>query len=988
MYESGVPPPIVHGNSGASGIVRMSYFGSPASPSPSSPSLGDVGSSVVLVESPPPVSSALSEAEALSLAVPSGGRSVPQPAEIKAITPTQSHCRSITNPRPRAYMNVRLVRNPSVGALDFLRLGTPQETLPSDEGRQPSSPAPRPGDAIGRYRLGKRLGRGGMGEVYAAFDPELERSVALKLVLASRSGRDDPEALLHEARAAAALTHPNVVTIHDIGSDGGRVYIAMELIDGMTLRQWVKRTTPPPAAIVDAFVGAARGLAAAHAAGVVHRDFKPDNVMVSSEGRIIVLDFGLAGFAEPTEPGKQRGTDHKPTAGTPAYMAPEQHLRLPATPASDQFAFCVALHEMLTGRFPFTGKGALQIATAIAEDNRHHESLAALPRRVRPVVERGIEAQPGDRWPSMTDVADALARHRSRAPLWIGALLVVTAGAAWFLSSGPDAGCEDGQHQIDDDWSTEHQALLRESFGAVEIKYASEAHVHVEAGLDEYAAAWQAAYRNACAVEPEDLDQSMTCLRESRRDFAALVDVLAEIEPDALSAAVRSVAALEPPRACLDVSDQVAVPAELAARVEDLRSDLAHARALRLAGKYERSLARLRMLGGTAREIGFLPAQLQVEAEWGHAAEAAGDWDEARTVLEGAFETAQAAGLDYLARKAAVRLVAVVGYRLGRRDAGREWARHAEALLRRTAAAGTKAEGSLRTNQGLIAEKAGDFELATRRAEEALAIAEQLEDRRGQAKALNNLGNALRGRSEFDAALAAHRRALQLRKELWGASHPDVASSLVNIANVHVQRAQLDEADRLYGEAQELMQRALGRSHPNVVILLENRATVAARAGRVEEALSLVERALAARRNRLGADHPETLGLEYKRGEILDRAKRYDEALRVSEGLLPRFEAALGAGDWRTGLVWIQVASARKGLGRTAESVAAFEQVLTFGDGLSDATRLAVELELFELRDAPKLERAEIMKRLDAFEARARELDSSLAVVERLRKTL
>ena len=230
------------------------------------------------------------------------------------------------------------------------------------------------GATLGRYRLERELGAGGMGVVHAAFDPDLERRIALK-VLRGAATLEAKDRLMREARAMARLAHPNVVTVHEVGTAAGRDFVAMELIQGATLADWLRAGKLPAAAIVDAFISAGRGLAAAHAAGIVHRDFKPHNVLRSRDGRIVVTDFGLAREAAATLPpaldvtlpvgahgaaSTASASGAAATAartasslsgitvtgsllGTPAYMAPEQWNRGAVTPATDQFAYCVAL---------------------------------------------------------------------------------------------------------------------------------------------------------------------------------------------------------------------------------------------------------------------------------------------------------------------------------------------------------------------------------------------------------------------------------------------------------------------------------------------------------------------------------------------------------------------------------------------------------------------------------------------------------------------
>jgi serine/threonine protein kinase len=306
---------------------------------------------------------------------------------------------------------------------------------------------------VGRYSVLRRLGRGGMSTVYAAYDPELDRHVALKLVTGWDHGDDDRGAarLVREARAMAKISHPNVAPVYDAGVFGGVVFIAMELIDGPTLEVWCARTARPWTEILRMYLLAGRGLAAAHDAGLVHRDFKPDNVMVGPDERPRVLDFGLARpaalddedllladdedehdharvqsyaaeydavLARTKDPDDDSGpqpaasisasfdllvdvTHDGVVTGTPSYMAPEQHTGQPGGPASDQFAFCVSLWEALYRQQPFPGETFFEITDSIMRGNLRRPPPSHVPGWIRGLLERGLAVDPEARHPSM-----------------------------------------------------------------------------------------------------------------------------------------------------------------------------------------------------------------------------------------------------------------------------------------------------------------------------------------------------------------------------------------------------------------------------------------------------------------------------------------------------------------------------------------------------------------------------------------------------------
>ncbi len=308
----------------------------------------------------------------------------------------------------------------------------------------PVQSAVRP-QQIGRYQIERELGAGGMGVVYAAFDPELERRVALKVLKGTTA--DGRSRLVREARALAKLTHPNVVTVHEVGSVDGVDFVAMELVEGEPLGDWLAAAKRTPAEILEAFRAAGTGLAAAHAVGLVHRDFKPHNVLRARDGRIMVVDFGLARASADDAVAvdtSRSSLDLALTAesawiGTPAYMSPEQWNGGAITPAVDQFAFCVALWEALTGVRPFTGTTLEQIRQAVSSGPPPGGD-AAIPRAVRPVLRRGLEPDPAKRWPSMQELLAALAPpSRSRRPAIRAALalLVPLAVLAVWVSVWP-----------------------------------------------------------------------------------------------------------------------------------------------------------------------------------------------------------------------------------------------------------------------------------------------------------------------------------------------------------------------------------------------------------------------------------------------------------------------------------------------------------------------------------------------------------------------
>ena len=306
--------------------------------------------------------------------------------------------------------------------------------------RLPARPAA--GGAIGRYELIEKLGAGAMGVVWRANDPKLGREVALKLLRLPDASLT--ERLVREARSMAQVSHPNVVTVFEVGEAHGQSFIAMELVEGKSLRAWqtAERRTVPE--IVEHYVAAGRGLAAAHARGIIHRDFKPDNVLVGKDGRVRVTDFGLAA-AKPGESGSVAKhsiadvnlTTEGSVLGTPAYMAPEQFTGGNVDPRTDQFNFCVALYEALYGERPFEGRTFEELGTNVGDGKvKAAPAGSAVSGALRDLVLRGLSVAPGDRYPNMDALIVELGRDRARpwrrtaiGALVLGAVLAVALGA-------------------------------------------------------------------------------------------------------------------------------------------------------------------------------------------------------------------------------------------------------------------------------------------------------------------------------------------------------------------------------------------------------------------------------------------------------------------------------------------------------------------------------------------------------------------------------
>ena len=303
------------------------------------------------------------------------------------------------------------------GEEDTIQAGT------GGAGAPPDSTVAR-GTALGRYVILETLGQGGMGVVYSAYDPQLDRRIAIKLLRHSTSDEGNAR-LLREARAMARLNHRNVATVHDVGTVDDSVFIAMEFVEGETLKRWISERAGTSSFgfrdVLELYLDAGEGLAAAHDAGLIHRDFKPENVMLTPQGRVVVLDFGLA--APPAE-GASVGnlvfenndlTMTGTIMGTPAYMSPEQITGSPIGPTSDQFSFCVALYEGLFGTRPYAGNSIEDLrGQLISGDRVPPPSNRDVPGWVIEPLERGLQRDPKSRYASMRELLAALRADPAR----------------------------------------------------------------------------------------------------------------------------------------------------------------------------------------------------------------------------------------------------------------------------------------------------------------------------------------------------------------------------------------------------------------------------------------------------------------------------------------------------------------------------------------------------------------------------------------------
>ncbi len=596
----------------------------------------------------------------------------------------------------------------------------------------------RVGTVLGRYVVLSELGRGGMSVVYAAYDPQLDRRVALKVVRGDKLSAKHRARLHREAQALARLSHPSVVTVFDVGDFEDDTFVAMELVDGMTLRDWSKQRPRTWREVVRVLVAAGRGLAAAHAAGIVHRDIKPDNIVVGDDGSVKLVDFGLArdlgdrsfdsNDAISGESGSdasssssssmrrlEQVTQHDHVVGTPAYMPPEQRGHsIDADERSDQFSFCATLYEALYNQKPFkmSRKNVLdpeEQPTVADRPGVAVRTLAApppakttVPAWLQRVVVRGLAVDKQHRYPSVEALLRELDRDpqrtRRRIALGVAALvavvgLAVLATQRLMPSAAPS--CSTGAERVAVRWNAERRAAIDRAAAALAMPWAAPAAAAFGDRVDRYAGAWKTMYREACEAtrvrgtqSPEALDLRMACLDHRLADLGALVEVMGTAGADALRKAGEVVATLPPVSDCADVAALRQVshrPTDPAtARVLDaIDGDLSRVTALYAIGDIVRMQPLVERVIVDARTTGFPPPLAQALYWRGRAFADRQGGPDAKAMFEESMSAALGAGDDRMAADATARL-AQEWLWAGELPEFARWARIARALADRS----------------------------------------------------------------------------------------------------------------------------------------------------------------------------------------------------------------------------------------------------------------------------------------------------------------
>jgi tetratricopeptide (TPR) repeat protein/predicted Ser/Thr protein kinase len=704
-----------------------------------------------------------------------------------------------------------------------------------------------PPPVVGRYRIDRRIGAGGMGEVYLGFDAELERELAIKLVRAEFCLGGGGERLRVEAKALARLSHPNVVQVYEVGEHEGRTFLAMEYVPGQTLGEWLHEEQRCWREVLPRFLAAGRGLAAAHAAGVVHRDFKPANVLLTPQGRVCVADFGLAltGLpgsgdeatrehdlrvpatdAEPSRAPAHRLSMTGAVMGTVRFMPLEQLEAGVVDPRADQFAFCVALYEALWRESPFPADGVAERCAALRADRVRLPPRGPAPMGLWRAIRRGLARHPDQRWPDMDALLDALEavpRRRTRlafatvaTPAFAGLVALAWPAAP---TPAPDP-CANLAEEIDSVWSSAHHRELEEQFVSTELAFAEASAAAVSAGLDAWRSRWLAEREQLCratvsaALADEVSGLRGACLERQRAGFDATVAVLLQADAEAVTRAQELLAQLPALEPCRD--DEALIlgmpPPSPQQRdeVEDLRSELARLRAETEAGHSGELEPRAEELVRRAEASAYVPVLAEALGERGHLEFARLELDAAVESTRAAIDLAEASRHDELLAELWLSL-ALHGL-TDMRDAarGESWLRRARSSKRRTGL-DPRTTSRLEFADAKLAELTGDRDRAEQHLRAAIAGLDQPEladDLRAQLLRPAYLGHlaglltASKGREDEIISLRA--AALDAAERSFPPGHPEIAAHAFNLGQARLAAGREAEARPLLERAARL----------------------------------------------------------------------------------------------------------------------------------------------------------------------------------------
>lgn len=743
------------------------------------------------------------------------------------------------------------------------------QTLPTAPvGTGPEGSVPQaPGGTLGRFVLLGSLGVGGMGVVLKAFDPHLDRAVAIKILrpdTAPGAGREARDRLRREAQSMAKITHPNVVSVFEVGEVNDQIFVVMECVEGQTLKRWLAAEPRTVKAILDMAIGAGRGLEAAHAAGLVHRDVKPSNVLVGKDDRPRVGDFGIAQARSVTDEGHaggapvsgRGGADSR--AGTVGYMAPE-HLAGEALDArADQFSFCAMVFEALHGELPFSGDSFADYRAAVLGGQPRKPKRRDVPTRIDDILLRGIDRDPDARWPSMTALLAALgrdpkaARRRLTTAGIVLAAAAVTVGSLYRARAHEAPECASGESLFTSVWDGPRKQAIEKAFADTKVPYATETFGLVRGQIDSYTSAWSAMHDEACRATRVEgrqsdslLDLRMACLERGRKKLGFITAEWAAASPKTVAQASDMAHSLPAIAGCADVTEltlAAPIPQDPAAKAKilDLRTRL-DAASVKLEADPTSGIEAEAALLSEANATGYAPLMAEVQYEYGTTLRRR-SLPDAVEMLKSAAKSAALAHDDALAARAFASLGRALAGEEGQLQQALPMVLAAEAFVARAGSA-----PSLRVEvlgaRGRVLQQLGQHDLARAAHEEAYRVLKE-NKLEGGADILNNLAivASLQGRAE--AAQSYSESAVRGVEALYGANHPALAQAVNTLGYVFASMGDYGSAEPLFLRSLAIAEKSLPLDAPDALIMRTNVACIRLGRGHFEEAAALFDQTL------------------------------------------------------------------------------------------------------------------------------------------------
>ncbi|WP_375743614.1 tetratricopeptide repeat protein [Corallococcus interemptor] len=802
------------------------------------------------------------------------------------------------------------------------------------------------GTRVGRYVVLGLLGEGGMGRVHAAYDPELDRKVALKLLNPERlregSLTEARQRLEREARTMARLSHPHVAQLHDVGEYQGQLFLVMELVEGGTLRRWLLEKPRTRRETVARFVQAAEGLAAMHALGIVHRDFKPDNVLLTRDGQVRITDFGLANATVARDarsghlpPSAEVLTLTGTVLGTPAYAAPEQLRGERGDARSDQFAFCVALHEALNGQRPFEGATREELLASMERQAVRPEQ-PGVPGWLKALVRRGLSADPTRRFESMEALRARLTRD---AGAWKrSAVAAVVAGGLVGLgflllgpaAAAPDETCQGSERHLAGIWDATVRESTRRAFLATRAPDAEASFQAVASTLDRWGRDWAHAHRSACEAAHVFGEQSeavlglrMTCLDRRLGELSRLTVALQGADTRTVERGFGLGGSLGGVGRCADVrtlQEAVSPPDDpkVRAEVDAVRAELARAHAQMLAGHTPEALR----IALPARERALATRHRPLEAEahqlCAFLQEDSGAFEDARESLARGSLAAEAGREPGVLARVLRAQAWLHGYGLGRPQEAWPFLHRARAVAETLRDA--ELDTLLDNVQAELLEQEGRFA----EAEPLLRASLEAVSARGQthshAELSGRLGLLIRHQGRLLEAKRWQEEALRLHEEHFGPAHRDTGRALLNLGGTLALLGELERAESVLQRALGILRQTLGGDNLSVARALSNLAVVYFEWGHAARARQAAEEGWAVARKSVAADSPVLLGTASNRVGILGEQGERRMELAHARGVLAHREKVYGASHPEVALDVHEVGRLLRLLGRTDEA--------------------------------------------------------------------